>query len=739
MFNLFCSFIQQRVNRVRRGSRYLLFAISCVAGLSSVDGHAAGLMRAVGDSGAELAIRDHRVDVQIEDGYAVTTVEQVFSNSSQQDGEAIYHFPVPAKAAVSEFTVWIDGQPVVGEVFEKQQARQIYNEEKAAGRETGLTEKNKHYNFEIRVSPVRASQDTRVRLVYMQPIEIDTGIGRYVYPLKDGQTDSQALAFWQSDTRVQGTFSFDLNLRSSYPVVAARLPAHPRAVINQLSGQEWNVSLVNAAAQSVSGTGDVASAQVGREAAALVDLSGSNTASQQQITGFADSEDRTNATAATQPASVIRLDNDIVFYWRLDDNAPAAIDLVAHKAPGKDTGTFMMTITPGDDLARITEGRDWVFVLDQSGSMKGKYATLTDGISRALGQLSSQDRFRIIGFNNSAREITDGWQQVSQQSIERWSRAVLNSKPGGGTNLYAGTERGLKALDSDRTSAIVLVTDGEANVGTVEKKQFLELMKRYDVRLFTAVMGNGANRPLLKAMTKVSNGFAMNVSDNDDIVGALMQFTSKATHKSLHNLQLDIKGVEVSSVTPAKLPSLYRGQQLTVMGKYRQGGVIDVSLSGRVSGEKRTYTSQFELPQTDERNPEVERLWAFASISDMKNAVDYLGDDSEYRQAITDMAVNHGLVTDYTSMVVLREEQFAARGIERSNRDRRNRETTAANQRAAQPVANTRVDQHQPAFSTGRANHSGSGNSGSGSASWLLLISGLLMLVCRRFTQALRR
>ena len=734
MFHILRNRISSHVNRVQRGARYLLFALGCATGLVAVDGHAAGLMRAVGNTGPALEIRDHRVDVQIEDGYAITTVEQIFANPSQQDLEAVYHFPIPEKAAVSEFTVWIDGQPVIGEVFEKQKARQIYNEEKAAGRETGLTEKNKHYNFEIRVSPVRANQDTQVRLVYMQPVSVDSGIGRYIYPLKDGQTDDQALAFWQSDTQVRGTFAFNLNLRSSYPVSAARLPAHAQAMISQVSAQEWNVSLVNQAAFSQpAGTAAISTDDAG--APAHVDLSnGSTDARSPVVPNQAGNSESVSGNHIPQSANIIRLDNDIVFYWRLDDAAPAAIDLVAHKSPGNDTGTFMMTITPGDDLQPITEGRDWVFVLDQPGSMRGKYATLTDGISRALGQLSSQDRFRLVGFNNTAREITNGWQQVNVQNVEHWRQAVLKSNTGGGTNLYAGTELGLKSLDADRTSAIVLVTDGEANVGTVAKKRFLELMKRYDVRLFTAVMGNGANRPLLESMTKVSNGFAVSVSDNDDIVGALMQFTSKATHTAMHNLQLDIDGVDVSGLTPSKLPSLYRGQQLIVMGKYRHGGIVEVTLKGSVSGEARSYTSQFELPQTAERNPEVERLWAFASINDMKNVVDYLGHDGEYRQSITDLAVQYGLVTDYTSMVVLREEQYAARGIERRNQNRRNVETNAAVNRTGQPVKNTRVDAHQPAFKTNRATHSGSGNtgsSGSGSASWLILLAALLLLAGR--------
>jgi Ca-activated chloride channel family protein len=44
----------------------------------------------------------------------------------------------------------------------------------------------------------------------------------------------------------------------------------------------------------------------------------------------------------------------------------------------------MLTVTPGEDLKAITKGSDWSFVLDVSGSMQGKYATLAEVLQRAL-------------------------------------------------------------------------------------------------------------------------------------------------------------------------------------------------------------------------------------------------------------------------------------------------------------------------------------------------------------------
>jgi Ca-activated chloride channel family protein len=591
--------------------------------------------------------------------------------------------------------VWIDGQPVIGEVLKKEQARKLYEAEKAAGREAGLTEKKEHYRFEVSVSPVRANQDVRIRMVYLQTAHVDHSMGRYVYPLEEGQTDSQADAFWSYNPVVKEDFSFNVNLRSSYPVTGVRLPEHPAAVISNNNDQEWQINL------------------------------GKSIGSQ----GAANAEEVPTTVASNQTA--MRLDKDIVVYWRLAPNLPGSIDLITHREAGAKRGTFMMTVTPGDDLAKITEGRDWAFVLDMSGSMSGKYQTMVDAVQGALNRLNPDDRFQITLFDDQVMDLTSQWINATPENVTQWGDKLASTAPRGSTNLYAGLKRGLSKLDADRTGAIILVTDGEANVGITEKKKFLSMMEGHDVRLFTAVMGNGANRPLLNAMTEISNGFAVSVSNSDDIAGKLMEFTSKVSHQALHDVSLKISGIKTADFTPEQISSLYRGEQLVVFGHYWGSGEATVTLKGKVSGEDKTYSSRFDFPEQETLYPEIERLWAYAKIQSLQDKIDYFGAEGDYKNAIVDLAVENSLVTNHTSMIVMRDEQFAAHGIERKNKQRRAKEEQAKTQRSQAPVVSHRVDTSKPAFSKPRASHS-SGGGGGGSLSFLLLLPLVLLGVFRR-------
>ena len=163
---------------------YLAAAFAVTSLLTAVPSgsvQAAGLLMPAGST-EELQIREQDVSVVVQDGYAITRIEQVFANPHGSDLEAKYSFPVPDKAAVSEFTYWIDGRPVTGEVLAKKKAREVYETEKQAGREAAIAEQESHKTFDMTVWPVRAQQDVRIRLVYIQPVHVDTGMGRYVYP-----------------------------------------------------------------------------------------------------------------------------------------------------------------------------------------------------------------------------------------------------------------------------------------------------------------------------------------------------------------------------------------------------------------------------------------------------------------------------------------------------------------------------------------------------------------------------
>ncbi len=623
-----------------------LFTLACLfLVLPAVSAQAAGLLKPVG-ADASLEIRSHSVDVVINNGFARTEVDQTFGNNSDQDREAIYSLPLPKQASLSELSLWVNGQELLGEVIEKKRARQIYQEQKAKGNDTALAEKDDFKTFDVKVGRVPAGGEARVRIVYYQPLEIDLNVGRYLYPLAEGNVDEERLAFWSVDDKVSGRFNFHLTLKSAFPVKDVRLPGYD----------------TEARVQKVSGMGE------GESSGDIYEITLDNE-------GGAD------------------LSKDLVFYYRLDDSTPARVELIPYRENPQDDGTFMLVVTPAADLQRITEGTDWTFILDVSGSMSGhKIATLADGVGRVLGKMNPNDRFRLVTFNNSARDFSGGYVTATSENVQNWITRVKGIQSGGGTNLFAGLEMGYRRLDDDRTSGVILVTDGVANVGNTEHRQFLELLKNYDLRLFTFVIGNSANQPLLDRLARDSGGFAMNISDADDITGRLIQAKAKVLHQNLHDVQVKFNGEKVSDLTPTTIGNLYQGQQLVMFGRYHGSGEVAIELNAKISGQNRSWKTTANLPAIDQDNPEIERLWALSKIDGAMEEIREQGEKPKLRDQVVDLGLEYSLVTDYTSMLVVQDDVLENEGIQKRNADRVQRERQAQQQKAAAPVKSHRVD-----------------------------------------------
>ncbi len=607
-------------------------------------GFAAGLLKSVDGGDVATTIKAHTVDVTINNGFTRTEVDQTFANNSDNDLEVIYTCPLPKQASLSEVSLWIDGAEVVGEVVEKEQARKIYEAQKAQGNDTALAEKNDYKSFDISIGKVPAGDEVRVRIVYYQPIEIDLNIGRYVYPLAEGNIDEERIAFWNIDDKVAGPFSFHLQLKSAFPIKEVRVPNFQKeAVIQRLGG-------------------------AGEEAGEIWDV-------------------------VIEKPEGASLGQDIVFYYRLEDNAPGRVELIPFRDNPAETGTFMVVVTPAADLQPIKEGTDWVFVLDISGSMSGaKIATLADGVSKALNKMSPNDRFHIVTFNETAHDFSGGFIQATPDNVRSWIERVKMIQASGSTNLFGGISLGYKGLDDDRTTGMILVTDGVANVGPTEHAAFLELLKNYDLRLFTFVIGNSANQPLMDRLAKDSDGFAMNISNADDIVGRILQAKAKVMHECLHNVELSFSGEKVQDLTPVQNNSLYLGQQLVMFGRYNGDGEVALKLKAKVSGQEIVWQTVTNLPKVDQANPEIERLWALSQIEELRQEIREKGESKKLRKAIVDLGTSYSLVTDYTSMVVVKEDVFENAGIDRRNAQRVERERQAQSKRTTTPVQNHRVD-----------------------------------------------
>src|SRR6266496_3884166 len=144
----------------------LLIALAAFITQEISPARAAGLLIADGGFGGVLEVKEHEVQVTINNGIAVTKVTQVFHNTENRQVEGLYSFPVPKGASVANFSMWINGKEMVGEVLEKKRAREIYQSYKQTRRDPGLLEQTDFKTFEMRIFPIGPNADQKVQINY---------------------------------------------------------------------------------------------------------------------------------------------------------------------------------------------------------------------------------------------------------------------------------------------------------------------------------------------------------------------------------------------------------------------------------------------------------------------------------------------------------------------------------------------------------------------------------------------
>lgn len=584
--------------------------------IGSGQASAAGLLVADGGFGGELDIEQQDVRVTINNSIAVTQIDQTFVNKENRQVEALYTFPVPREASVSNFSMWIGGKEMIGEVVEKQRAREIYESYKRQRRDPGLLEQVDFKQFEMRIFPIPAGAKQRIRIEYYQQLSVDHDWATYVYPLATNVGGKPI------DSQVKGRFSLTLDVKSEVPIQELRSESHADDFVVVTHQPDY----AQAAMELIEG-----------------DLS-----------------------------------RDIVM--ALQTKRPrTGLDVVTSRPAGED-GYFMMTLTPGDDFSSTIQPMDYVFLLDISGSMArdDKLAISNKSVAAFIDSLGPDDRFDCLAFNLAPSPLFRSMQPADASHIDEAKSFFSAQRARGGTVLQPALSAAYAYRDDDRPLNVILLSDGMTDVG--EQSDLLSLIQaRPDgVRVFCIGVGNEVNRPLLTQMADRAGGLAAFVSTEGSFKRQAHLMRQKLIRPAIEDVSVQFDGSTIKDVEPQELGDLFYGTPLRVFGRYASGGVINATLSGKVQGGPWKQTVEVNLSKVDQGNSEIERMWAHKRVSRLLSWE--RNGQGAYRDEIVRLSEGYSIVSPYASMLVLENDgeyrrwKIEQRNANRVTRDRKSRQ-----------------------------------------------------------------
>jgi len=163
-----------------------------------------------------LTIVYHHVTVTIQDGVATTRVDQAFRNDGRFAVEGTYVFPLPPGAVIQKFVLWVNGEPVVGDVLPADEAREIYLTYLREARDPALLEYIGQGAFRARIFPIEPGETRQIALEYVELLSPEGGLVRYRYPLAPERFSAKPLE----------EVSVEVVVKASRPVGSVYSPTH---------------------------------------------------------------------------------------------------------------------------------------------------------------------------------------------------------------------------------------------------------------------------------------------------------------------------------------------------------------------------------------------------------------------------------------------------------------------------------------------------------------------------------
>lgn len=314
---------------------------------------------------------------------------------------------------------------------------------------------------------------------------------------------------------------------------------------------------------------------------------------------------------------------------------------------------------------------DLVLVLDTSGSMGGlKLQQMQDAASQVINLLREGDRLHLVLFSSSATSPWRGLRDASPEVRRQAGDEIRTSLAAGGTNIEEAIRRGFEGFDGidwereeGRMPLLVFLTDGQPSGGTSDRGELRRQAKEanaHGVNVFALAFGGDADWSLVAGLAADGQGLALRVPEGQGAEVDLRRFMGALTTPVLKNVTIAYgEGVQAHR---RSAPILFAGSELLVIGTF-DPALQRIEATVRAQGPDGPRAYNVSVPLADaEAAGWLPRLVAYQEIRRHQELIAAEGERAEWVQGIKALALKHGFVTDYTSLVVSLEHRDPQRG-----------------------------------------------------------------------------
>ncbi|MCK4811010.1 MAG: VWA domain-containing protein [Methanosarcinales archaeon] len=528
------------------------------------------------------------ITANVNNGYATTSVEEKLTNPHDTATDDEFRFLVPDGAFISGFSLFIDGIEYEADVLPKKEADERFEAAVSEGRTAGVLKTKKENIFSYSLS-FEPHQSIIVRLTYEQPVK--KTLGEYEYALSLRETD---VAHSVPD------LSVNITVASVNRIVSLETPGFEGAGTKYISATEARVTY----------------------------------------------------SAKTLPDKDLR----VVF---TTDSTPLSGEMLFYETGGQ--GYLMHVFSPSvADLGTTALSKEIIFVIDKSGSMRGdKIAQVKRVFTGIIADLPPDDYFNVIFFDRQSIILSDTLMEANTETKADAANFVAALGAEGGTNINEAllTALGMFDPNSERVPIIVFLTDGEPTEGVKSPyviRDNVEAANGAEVSIFTIAFGidDEENYDFLRALSLENYGVAERFYPEKAAETGMNTFYKTISTPVITDMDFSYSDADASDIVNTGYNTLFAGSDAIVLARYPAGvGSIDSSVDAVTRTGSRSFDERFPVV-SGSGNSFVPKLWAYTKIRELMDRMVVEGETDALVSEITDLSLEFGFVTPYTSLFV---------------------------------------------------------------------------------------
>lgn len=537
-------------------------------------------------------VKYHHVEVEINDPVAVTKVDQVFVNPYHRELEADYIFPIPENASVGRFTAWLGGRKMEAELLDADQARKIYEDIVRKRKDPALLEYAGRGMYRLRIYPIPARGEVRIKIEYQQTLRADNGTVDYLYPLNTEKHSGSNLEECRINVRVN---SFE-NIGAVY------CPTHV-VTTERISEKSFSATYFEK--------------DVRPDKDFIIHFTRQKTDYGFHLLTYKEpgENDGYFLGLISPPVrkDISEVNKNIIFLLDSSgsmrgDKMEQAIDALKFCMLGLNDGDYF-NIIDYDEIVKpyqfdiMSAGKENIErALKFAERIEAAGGTnIYDALESACRMIPSDDKPTYIIF------LTDGLPTVGNTDIKR----IINNTTG--------------------------LNEGRA-------------------RLFVFGVGYDVNAHLLDRLTEENRGVAEYVAPNENIEVKVSRLASKISHPALTDLVLTFNPKEVRNIYPRPLPDLFYASEIIVLGRYDGSGASNAVLRGKVGRQEVVYQYPVRFDDGSSQDEYIAMLWANRRIGYLLQQMRLHGTSDELLNEVVELSKKFGIITEYTSYLVTGDE-----------------------------------------------------------------------------------